>query len=502
MLSSKTWMCLLAIGLLTAASTHSMAQSGSRYSNAPIQRAHPQAVQRSYQSDTIVEQAAPAGQARVAQTYVPQHIQNGIQTGVVAAPVQRTAAAPNAEFAMDQPHPRQPVARTAQIISGPPISNYSVGSGTSGTIGPVVGPIVEGPIVEGPIIGGPIVGSHVMVGGSGVSSHSISTGCSTCPTGSCGSGFGGPVDLVGQSYFSGRCNSCGDGRCGGDCCGRGGCPPGPCWLDGLFGAFGGAEFFAGGAGFKSETFQVPGITNEVFDDSSFGVFGGFNLGVPLCRLTCGILSGQIGVRHISSDFDGNNFSTNSRNQTFFTAGVFRRVDYGLQIGVVADVLREDWFTTTQTVQIRGDFAWVYPGGSAFGFRFTDGLEDDTSDGIINGTQFTDLRTSTIDTYRFYYRQGVSSGGYYEVSAGFADEDAYLIAFDHDVPVNQTLSIRSNLTYYSGEDLAINTPFATEGNEAWNVSVGFVWRPSGRRDSYDAPLLPVADNGTFILRRGL
>ena len=498
MLSSKTWMCLVATGFLLAASTHSMAQSGSRYSNTAPQRTR--TVQRSYQTDAATyERAAPAPRrTRVAQAYVPQHLQNGIQTGVVAAPVQ-TIIEPEFETAGNQGSGRRPVAHTAQIISGPPIYDNVVGSG-------VTGPIIEGQIIEGPIVEGPIVNSHVIAGGTGVSSHSISTGCSTCPSGGCGTGFGGPVDLgVGQSYFDGGCGAAGCGI-GGDCCGRGGCSPADlenCWLNNLFGAFSGAEFFLGGAGFRSPNFQVPG-NGDIFDDSSFGFYGGFNVGKPLCRLTCGVLSGQFGVRHVTSNFDGNSFSSDSRNQTFFTAGVYRRVDYGLQIGVVADVLREEWFTSTQTVQLRGDFAWVYPGGSAFGFRFTDNLDDDISDGTVDGVPFTDLTTTTLETYRFYYRHGVNSGGFLEVSGGWTGDDGFLVALDHDLPLNETVALQSNLTYVSGDESSTSLFTGGSGDEAWNVSVGIAWRPRGRiwYRSYDTPVLPVADNGTFIQRRGL
>ena len=506
MLSSKTWMCsLIAAGLLLAASTHSMAQSGSRYSNSTTQRVNTRAAQRSFQSAGYEQTETVPAQAHVAQAYVPQHIQNGIQTGVVA-PTQQTTPAPTARVAQAGSASRQIIGGSPQVISGAPIYDNVIGSSiASPVIGPSIGPVV-GPVVGpgiGPIVEGPIVGSHVMVGGSGISSHTISTGCSTCPSGSCGTGFGGPVDLIGGSYFSEGCGGCGDIGCGiDDCCGRGACPPSilqDYWLNGIFGTLSGAEFFVGGAGFRSETFQVaPGS----FDDASFGFQGGFNVGVPLCRLTGGLLSGQFGVRHITSSLDGNSFSDDNRNQTFFTAGLFRRVDYGLQIGVVADVLREEWFTDSQTVQLRGDFAWVYPRGSAFGFRFTSELDDDFSDGTINGVDFTDLRTTTVDTYRFYYRHGASWGGFFEVSAGWAEE-SFLVALDHDIPVSETISLQSNLTYLSGDDLPADLPFAANGDEAWNLSVGIAWRPRGRcwYRSYNTPVLPVADNGTLIQRRG-
>jgi len=527
MLSSKFWMCLFVSGTLLTATTHSMAQSSTRYSSPSVQRSRSQPVRRSVQAGSSRQQLAPPVQSRVAQGYVPQHLRSGIQTGVVAAPIENPANEPAGSGG------RTPVAKTAQVISGAPIGGSgssgsgSVGGPVIGSVvdGPIVqspiaqgsivqGPIVQGPIVHGPIVHGPIVGGTVLAGGSGVSTHTTSGGgCSSCASGGCSSGFGGPVDLVGQNYFHGRFNEgcnigCGEIGCGlgaVDCCNNGCYLPsaiGACWLRSLWGTLSAGEFFAGGVGFRSQQFQVPGST-DVFDDSSFGFQGGFNVGIPLRVLTAGLLSGQFGIRHVSSNFDGNSFSDGTRNQTFFTAGVFRRVDYGLQIGVVADVLREEWFTDTQTVQLRGDLAWVYPSGTAFGFRFTQELEDDDSDGSINGFDFNDLTTGTLETYRFYFRKNALNGGYLDVFGGWSDDDQWLVGMEHDVPVTETVSLQSSLTYLSGEDLPVDSPFADSGNEAWNLSVGVAWRPRGRSwyDSYDTPLLPVADNGTLILSRG-
>ena len=518
MLSSKGWMCLLVSGIVLFASNHSNAQSSSRYPSA--QRNQARTVQRSGVNSFAGQHVAPPAppQSRVAQAYVPQHLQSGIQTGVVAPPVERTVST------------SEPVAQTAQIsgsgsrgVASPIYDNVISGSGSRVVGSPIYDNVVPGsgsravatPYYEnvvgssvGPVHGTIIDSGPVIVGGTGQATHSISTGCSACPTGGCGTGFGGPIDLgVGQTYFDGG-GSCG-GSCGiayDDCCGRGGCPPYQnCWLNRLFGSFSGAEFFVGGVGFRSEQFQVPGLnTNDVFDDSSFGFQGGFNVGVPLCNLTCGLISGQIGVRHITSNFDGNSFSDSSRNQTFFTAGLFRRVDYGLQVGVVADVLREEWFTDSQVVQLRGDIAWVYPAGSAFGFRFATQLDEDVSDGTIDGLPFTDLQTTSLETYRFYYRRAAAWGGFVDFSAGWSDSDHFVLGLDHDIPVSETISLQSSLTYLSGDDLPIDSPFAGNGNEAWNVSVGIAWRPRGRSwyRSYNTPVLPVADNGSLILRRGL
>ncbi len=481
MLSSKNWMFSIAVaGMLLIPWSATKAQSQSRYANPNVQRssaplrAQPRSSQRRVRVNNV---APPAPGNRVAQAYTPQHLQTGIQTGVVGparqmnqrpAPIQRVSAT------MPTRAPR-----TAQMISETPIYGGIVGQGV-------------------------LTGGCTNCGSTATPTHS--GGCSSCGAG-CSPGFGGPVESVtagsyfDEGYVEGDCY----GGCGADdCCGRGGCSScdvEDCWLNGLAGIFSTGEYFIGGTGFRSKQFSVPGDTT-IFDDASFGFYGGFNFGMPLCKLTCGVVSGQIGVRSVSTEFDGNSFFDDNRDQTFFTAGFFRRVDQGIQFGVVADVLREEWFTETETVQIRGDLAWVYPTGSAFGFRFSSSAQDDVTDGIINGNRFTGLGTDLIDTYRFYYRHAVANGGYSDISLGWSNDDHFVLALDYDMPLTETWAMQSSMTYLAGDDVANAVAFAGTGNETWNLTVGFAWRPRGRSwyRSYDRPLFNVADNGSMIITR--
>ncbi len=170
---------------------------------------------------------------------------------------------------------------------------------------------------------------------------------------------GGYVDggYVDEGYVTdGGCATCGDSyfsSCD-DCCGRGGCPPGPCWITSFGGLLRNAEYFAGANGFQNGLFADPTSTSgNLLGDCSFGFYEGFNVGIPLCRLSCGLLSGQFGLRATQTNFNGNEFTPADRNQIFLTTGLYRRVDYGFQMGVVADILWDDWFTTenSETVQL-------------------------------------------------------------------------------------------------------------------------------------------------------
>ena len=317
--------------------------------------------------------------------------------------------------------------------------------------------------------------------------------------------------MVGESYFDdgGSCATCGDCETGcQDCIGYGrvgGVPPGyiaDCWMFGLGRILREAEYFGGAQAFQTSSFLIPG-TNERIGDCSFGFYTGLNLGLPLRQLTCGLVSGQFGVRTVQSDYSGDLFSSDNRDQLFLTTGFYRRVDYGLQFGVVMDYLRENWFTDTEVIQMRGDLAWVYPTGSAFGFRFTKNVQDWVSDGVVDGTSFSDLRTGTYNQSRFYWRNGCVNGGWADFFLGWTDESHVVGGVEYDIPLTETWAINSGFTYLFPRDNPEATSFAGNSSDAWNVFVGMAWRPMGRNwyRNYDQPLLPVADNGSMVLRRG-
>lgn len=356
-----------------------------------------------------------------------------------------------------------------------------------------------GVVSSGPVIGGgsPVVpdGYIPNMGGGGIyQSVEISNGHAV---GGCSGG---------------GCNftRCGSGACGGGSVGR---PIGGgvacadlnancanywqnCWLQGFRCLFRNTELFGGAQAFRSRNFFAG---DQLIDDSSFGFHGGFNLGLPLYPLTFGLLSGQVGVRSVQSEFDGDLFSTDNRDQLFITAGLFRRVDCGLQFGVVFDYLYEEWFAETDLAQVRGDVGWVCPGGNTFGFRFAIGTEDHLTNGIINGDAFDNLFAEVIDNYRFYYRLTSGNGGFCDMFAGWSDDDQAVLGMDFDLPVSGWMAMQSGFTYFLPDDQPDN---AIVSRDAWNLYAGFSIRPQGPcwYQNCDRPLFNVADNGTFVMRR--
>ena len=231
-----------------------------------------------------------------------------------------------------------------------------------------------------------------------------------------------------------------------------------------------------------QSFQGFGLTGE----GAFGFNAGANFGVPLNWLTCGFASGQIGLNSVHSSL-GEDFVDSVNHQLFFTGGIFRRVDYGLQGGAVADVLDSSWYTDPRVVQVRGELSWAYPAGHSLGYRFQLGVQD------FDDPQDRELSRSALDTHRFFYQHPLCGGGFGELFAGFTDESQALFGVDYDVAMSECVALRSGFTYL----------VPAEGDEeAWNIGLSLVFRPRGScwYQHYHRPMFPVADNGTLIIRR--
>ncbi|MEX2175346.1 MAG: DUF6666 family protein [Pirellulaceae bacterium] len=308
------------------------------------------------------------------------------------------------------------------------------------------------------------------------------------------------LGLPTDSHVAADCASCGDNSCGQcvDCCGQwNSCGPvSPCCLlpcprlDNL-------ELLAGVQGFT-------GPANRG-GSGSFGFYEGFNHAIPLCR---DVACGQFGARWTQSNFDGSFVSPEERTQIFLTTGLFRRVDWGLQAGVVFDYLHDEWDYEADLGQLRGEIGWKFACRDEVGFRFSVGVNDDTS--VLNEPILSDdgqeltLRQRTAqfevnDLFAFYYRRQFACGGEGRLFGGFTNNQQGLFGGDARVPLSPCWSLSADFLYVvpSNESAA---PGYVE--ETWNVAVGVVWTPfakPGCGPNYGRPLLDVANNGTFATR---
>ncbi len=457
----------------------------------------------------IMQQAQRRGQQAQfsSKGYQPSHTRVAQNTGVV----HNTRPGSNVRVAAQGSGSRSlaptplagsaPIVNQGAILNGSPVVSNQVSSpvpSSSPVIGSPAGAIRGGYVPQPALGDGQIISGGSPIVSDGYFDNSVVAG----------TGFNG------GGGFSGGCNSCGVGGCGGSGgCGIGQCGIGSGYFSGsqcgrptcfescvmgcLSRVFRNAELIAGAQAFRSSNFSIDG-TNV--DDSSFGLYGGINLGVPLRRLTFGLFSGQIGVRSSQSEFDGDFFSIDNRDQLFLTAGLFRRVDYGVQIGVAVDFLNEEWFVETELSQLRGDIGWACPGGNSFGFRFAAGLDDDETNGIFNGANFDGLLAQVIDNYRFYYRFGAQNGGFCDAFVGWTDDSHAVLGLDLDMPISGRWGMQGGFTYFLPEDSPPELPISTQ--DAWNVFLGLTIRPQGAGwyRNYDRPLFNVADNGTFVFER--
>lgn len=502
---------LLAIAS-TAISTQAMAQNSEfERRSAAMQRARARSV-------GVADRANPATNAAQPTEVVPVAY---AQSAAVAtpSPVRRTVNAAQASVPTRQVRPTRrgsqgPARRVAANVQPSPSGSARKPARVAQLIHGGGNP-VSGSVIEGEIIGSTYAGGEIIHGGPIQHSGGSSSRGQVYENVIHNDVYTGDVysdDVYSDDvYIDGDCGcdaSIGQ-QCGSGCCGRGGCPEGPCWLGNLGKAFRTGEYFGGAVGFQSPLFTTPGQDepadeNNLASDSSFGAYGGFNLGIPLCRLSCGVLSGQFGIRSVNTNFNGNEFSSEDRRQIFVTTGVYRRVDQGLQFGVVADILHEEWFTESDLVQIRADIGWVYPAGHTFGFRYATGVQDDETQGSFNGEDFINFFQTTEDNYRFYYRHLAPWGGWGEAFVGWAEASQTIIGVDVDLPVTDRISFQSGFTAFLNDDIvAANSNFQGGNlNESWNLFAGISFKPQGRGwyKSYDRPLFSVADNGTFLIRR--
>lgn len=262
------------------------------------------------------------------------------------------------------------------------------------------------------------------------------------------------------------------------------------------------EFFGGVQGFTGPANYAAG--RQLGDGRGAGSFGfhqGFNEGRSL-REWLGIdWASQFGVRATQNNIDGTAFTNDGRNQVFLTAGLFRRVDYGLQMGVVYDYLNDDWFYHAEMGQVRGELSWKTGTRHEFGYRFMAGVNDSTSTSqVIDNAGVLQAGTVTFqptDQHRIFYRYDLGGDGWFDGFVGTTDSEDTIFGMDVATPLRGRWGLRGGFVYLNPGDPAGGIAGQEEG---WNVSMSVVWRPCGRTgkcDGYSKPLFQVADNGTFM-----
>ncbi len=261
-----------------------------------------------------------------------------------------------------------------------------------------------------------------------------------------------------------------------------------------------ADLWVGVSSFTGPgNFLTTGASSDGQVEGSFGFQEGFNFGARLPSLLRGQMGSQIGMRFTHTQIDGTAAGTDSRTQAFMTAGLFRRVDYGFQGGLVVDYLHDDWVYQADLVQLRGELSFLFSACHDFGFRFTDSQQTDDVSAVLRGSATpVARRLAALNTYRFFYRYRFSDlgRGLAELSAGFTEDSGGVLGLDLKTPLQGQLGLETKATYVIPSRGAA-VPYAEEG---WNLGVAIVWTPGrifGTQRDYYRPLLDVADNGSLL-----
>lgn len=258
------------------------------------------------------------------------------------------------------------------------------------------------------------------------------------------------------------------------------------------------QFFAGVQGFTAPLNR--GQT------ASFGFHYGVNWAAPVPCMPNQPIGMQVGYRGVSANYSGASFTEDSRNQTFLTAGLFRRVDWGLQGGVVIDFLSDEWYyDKLNLTQLRGELSWMFPQSHELGVWFSAGTKTNVIEPImrVRGQRVTLMEEyEATDLLAFFYRRRFDAvgGGHGRLFAGFSGNGEGLIGADFSLPLTENWALQSGFTYLIPKDGDNRVAFL---EEAWNVGMTLVWYPGQRKsvgNDYFRPLFDVADNGNFIVRR--
>jgi hypothetical protein len=254
------------------------------------------------------------------------------------------------------------------------------------------------------------------------------------------------------------------------------------------------QVFGGVQGFK-------GPYDRDRDSGNFGFHEGFNIGAKMPYSTMGY---QIGYRAVHSQLSGDKDTDigDPHTQQFVTAGVFQRVQDGMQWGVAWDMLRDERWGAVDFHQLRAELSLIDRGCHEWGVAVAVHLNRHELDPVDSESRTSFYQAS--DQYLLFYRFHGCKGGEGRFYAGLTDDSDGIIGADALLPLSDRWSLASGFTYLIPEE---NGGFEGASQEAWNIGLGLVWHwnCSARRSHSNCyrPLFNVADNGYLIIddRRG-
>jgi len=271
------------------------------------------------------------------------------------------------------------------------------------------------------------------------------------------------------------------------------------FYDGLF------SFYADGLRHISLTTSVEAFKGPMDLDNSNGNFGyqfGINAGFPAAR--CLGVGVQAGTSVVLSDLQGTSFTGSSvRTQNFTTVGLNHRLRVAGQRfkwGFAFDWLHDEYYSAFSMGQWRIKAAYELTPFSEVG-AWACIPNDGHSALLIEGQSRLYDDFEPIAQGNFYYQRCLENGTSTTVWLGLAGEPGEVVfGGDARVPISGRLSLFGNFNYI----LPSASGVAGQDEEMWNLSLGIEFTPvcgsnycQSRRFG---PFLPLANNGTFGIRR--
>jgi hypothetical protein len=290
--------------------------------------------------------------------------------------------------------------------------------------------------------------------------------------------------LDGGEHYDGGSGGCDCG--GGDCddCGECDhcCPP-PGYICFPYPSPSHILLFGGVHGFKNS--RDGGI------NGNFGFQEGINVSGPVPLFPCLNLGYQVGYQAVQSNLSGTVIDTGSRDQSFFTAGLFMRQEVGLQGGVAWDWMRDEFQDTIDVNQIRAEISLMN-----FRCREIGALVAVNTREYVN--EDTGVQWGTADQFVAFYRWYLEDGGNVRLWGGATSDNDGIVGGDAILPLSDIFSLSVYANYIIPDE-----PSGVQGatHEAWNLGINLVlhWRCDARSMNCSPyrPMFDVANNGTMV-----
>ena len=284
------------------------------------------------------------------------------------------------------------------------------------------------------------------------------------------------------------------------------------------------QVWLGGESYKSIGDSIgitPAIPFQIGLSNSFGLVTGFNTGLAIGDLK---VRAQIGGSAAIYDLKGRDIldPTVAEHQAFVTAGFYKRSDIcncdRISWGLVFDqFLGDQWGWAANSInmgQFRGIAGYALNESNEVGVWGTFRAQSDTAV-IFVGAIPTPIHT--VNQANTYWRHNWASGASTMAYVGAADKSditSWLFGLTGQAPLNSRMSLYGNFVAALPSSAAggIGNLFAVPpGAPAvgaselqWNVSFGLMYSFGGKAYSSTVsgqqglPLLPVANNGSFLI----